>query len=266
MTTLGPITMEPIGILKCDSDYRFEAPRQSTLANNRGVIELNPGHNYEQALQQLDQFDRIWVIYFFHNNTNWKPMVTPPRGGAKVGLFATRSPHRPSQIGLSCVEVEKVAGRKVYIRNFDLLNGSPILDIKPYVAYCDSFPHASTGWLPEPLAAFEVEGSGDFSDQAQWVLQQTGFDLEAFAQVQLSEDPLNTKRKRVKVINENQAVLAYRTWRIHYEISANRLRLTSVTSGYTAGDLAESDDKYHDKSIHCLFNKLFLNTTSRSVT
>ncbi|MCK5834781.1 MAG: tRNA (N6-threonylcarbamoyladenosine(37)-N6)-methyltransferase TrmO [Lentisphaeria bacterium] len=250
--------MQPIGSLLCKTDYRFEAPRQSTLANNCGVIELNPGHNFEQALNSLNQFDRIWVIYLFHNNSNWKPMVTPPRGGKKVGVFASRSPHRPSQIGLSCVEVEKVEGRKIYIKNFDILNGSPILDIKPYISYCDSFPEASTGWLPEQLDTFEVKEAEAFTLQAQWVLDRTGFDLSAFAQVQLSEDPLNCKRKRIKICDAEKAVLAYRTWRIHFEVSGARVQLIGISSGYSVEDLEVPEDKYGDKGIHRQFKEIGL--------
>lgn len=258
MNPLPKITMTPIGYLKCEADYRFEAPRQSTLAHNRGVIELMAGHNYEQALIKLEQFDRIWVIYQFHNNTNWKPMVTPPRGGKKVGLFATRSPHRPTQMGLSCVEVEKVVGRNVYIKNFDLLNGSPILDIKPYISYCDSFPNASTGWLPEKSDRFEVIEEETFKLQAGWVFRETSFDLSAFAQVQLSEDPLNSKRKRIRIVEKQVAVLAYRTWRINFEVLAGQVILASVGSGYTEADLSDPTDKYDDKSVHRQFNHCFI--------
>jgi len=257
INSCSEITMKPIGYLKCGADYRFEAPRQSTLAHNQGVIELDPGYNFEQALIKLDEFDRIWVIYLFHNNTNWKPMVMPPRGENKVGLFATRSPHRPTQIGLSCVEVEKVVGRKVYIRNFDLLNGSPILDIKPYLSYCDSFPGASTGWLPELSERFEIVEEKAFSRQSDWVFRETGFDLSAFAQVQLSEDPLNFKRKRIKIGENQVAVLAYRTWRIHFEVLGNQVRLLKLASGYSNADLNDSKDKYADKLIHRQFNELF---------
>ncbi len=253
------ITLTPIGTLNCDSNYRFEAPRQSTLAKNRGVIELNAGSNFEQALEELEQFDRIWVVYSFHLNKNWKPKITPPRSDKKIGLFATRSPHRPNQIGLSCVEIEKVVGRKIYIKNFDLINNTPILDIKPYIPYCDSFPNATTGWLPETTTAYSIEVTEGCTSQIKWVLEHTDFDLLSFAQVQLGEDPLNKKRKRVKQTSETTATLAYRTWRIHFTIKAQTIVLTSISSGYTAQDQLDPIDKYLDKATHRAFNKTFPN-------
>ena len=142
----------PIGYLDCEQKYRYEAPRQSILAGgNLGVVCLNSGCNFEQALPDLIGFDRVWLIYQFHQNRDWKPKVVPPRSpeNRKVGLFATRSPHRPNPLGLSCVELVKIDGLDVFIRNFDLLNGTPIFDIKPYIPYCDSFENSAVGWLEQ---------------------------------------------------------------------------------------------------------------------
>jgi hypothetical protein len=184
-------------------------------------------------------------------------MVTPPRGEKKVGVFATRSPHRPSRIGLSCVEIEKVEGRKVYIKNFDLLNGSPILDIKPYLTYCDSFPDASLGWLPKKIESFKIVECETFSKQSKWVLQQTGYDLFAFARVQLSEDPFNTKRKRIKLERTGYATLSYRTWRVHFMVSDRLIKLLSISSGYSSDELASTEDRYGDKFIHREYLRIF---------
>lgn len=249
------VSFEPIGYLKADSKYRFEAPRQSTLAENFGVIHLNGGNNFEQALENLEGFDRIWVIYTFHLNKDWKPKINPPRSPKKLGVFATRSPHRPNQIGMSCVELVKVEGRKLFIKNFDLLDETPILDIKPYVPYCDSFPDSKTGWIPDETETYKLLRSENFSKQADWVKEQTGFDLMSFASVQLSEDPTNQKRKRINQLEENRYVLAYRTWRIQFTIEDRDIKLEKIFSGYSAEDLAETEDKYNDKEIHRNFNK-----------
>jgi tRNA-Thr(GGU) m(6)t(6)A37 methyltransferase TsaA len=102
---------------------------------------LERNRNFEQALKDLEGFERIWVIYLFHLNDSWKPMVTPPRNkGKKVGVFASRSPHRPNGIGLSCVTLNRIEGLNIYISNSDILDGSPVLDIKPYLPWSDSFP------------------------------------------------------------------------------------------------------------------------------
>ncbi len=244
------LSFEPIGFLKADSKYRFEAPRQSTLAENFGVIHLNGGHNFEQALEDLGGFDRIWVIYTFHLNKSWKPKINPPRSEKKLGVFATRSPHRPNQIGMSCVELEKIEGRRLFIKNFDLLDDTPVLDIKPYVPYCDSFPDSKTGWIPDESQTYILVSSETFEKQANWVKEQTGFDLMSFASVQLSEDPTNRKRKRIEKLAENQYVLAYRTWRIQFSIDNINITLERIFSGYSFDDLAEQVDKYKDKDIH----------------
>ena len=249
------ISLLPIGRLQAGSKYRFEAPRQSTLAENLGVIHLNGGHNFEQALEGLEGFDRIWLIYTFHLNKDWKPKIKPPRSSVKLGLFATRSPHRPNQIGMSCVELVKIEGRKLFIKNFDLLDETPILDIKPYVPYCDSFPDAATGWIPDETETYQLINSEIFTKQADWVKEQTGFDLTSFASVQLSEDPTNQKRKRISQINGNRYVLAYRTWRVEFSINDKNITLKKIYSGYSAHDLAVAEDKYNDKAIHRKFIK-----------
>ena len=143
------ITLNPIGFLQSDLKQRYETPRQGVLAKeSKAVIILNANENFEQAVKDLEGFERIWVIYQFHLNKNWKPLVTPPRHTrSKVGVFATRAPYRPNHIGLSCVKLDKVDGLKIHISESDILDGSPILDIKPYLPYSDSFPDVKTGWV-----------------------------------------------------------------------------------------------------------------------
>src|SRR6266404_1671756 len=100
------ITLEPIGIFKASSKHPYEARRQAAddSGNSWGEIHLNPGQDFEQAVEDLEGFERIWIIYQFHHNTDWKPKVTPPRGPRiKRGVFATRAPYRPNALGLSCV-------------------------------------------------------------------------------------------------------------------------------------------------------------------
>ena len=141
---------EPIGFVKSGGGtYPQEAPRQAAFASNEGVIELLPGRNFEQALEDLAGFERIWLVFVFDRNRNWKPKVLPPDGSSrKRGVFATRSPHRPNPVGLPAVELLRIEGRSVHIRNFDLLDGTPILDIKPYIPEADAFPASRSGSKP----------------------------------------------------------------------------------------------------------------------
>ncbi len=150
-----PITLTPIGVVHSPYTERFGTPRQPPITEQTlgdtaqaGVIELHPGHNYDQALRNLDGFDRIWVVFIFHLNRGWNPLVRPPRGPEhKQGLFSTRAPHRPNPIGLSCLLLDRIDGRNVYVRGLDMLDQTPVLDIKPYVPYADAFPEARAGWL-----------------------------------------------------------------------------------------------------------------------
>lgn len=144
------LALEPIGELRTTANKRYQAPRQPGSSNVAlpGRIILKPGHNFEQALEDLEGFSKIWLIYWFDRNPNWKPKVLPPRGPAvKRGVFATRSPHRPNPIGLSLVDLIEIKGRTIYVGNVDLLDKTPILDIKPYLPYAESYPDAKAGWL-----------------------------------------------------------------------------------------------------------------------
>jgi len=127
-----------------------------------GVLELFPHIIPAAALRDLDGFDYIWCIFYCHlnamnvdpssgANSGWNAAVRPPRGGRKVGTLATRAPHRPNPVGLSALKVLRVdaAARKVYVSGLDLLDGTPLLDIKPYIGQYDSFQNASAGWLDE---------------------------------------------------------------------------------------------------------------------
>jgi tRNA-Thr(GGU) m(6)t(6)A37 methyltransferase TsaA len=132
---------------------RIDAPHQSTVVagTETGVaaearIEFVAGFPAE-ALQDLDGFARVWLLFVFDRSQSWTPRVRPPRGGGKRGVLATRSPHRPNPIGLSAVELVAVEPGALRVRGVDLLDGTPILDIKPYVPYADAFPDSAAGWI-----------------------------------------------------------------------------------------------------------------------
>ena len=129
------LTLTPIGILHCAQQTRVEAPRQPAAADElSGVIELLPSRNFEHALEDLAGWERVWVIFWFHHNAGWRPKVLPPRSqSGRKGVFSTRSPHRPNPLGLSALRLEEVDGLRLHVRGVDLLDGTPVLDIKPYV-------------------------------------------------------------------------------------------------------------------------------------
>lgn len=248
----------PIGTLHCPQYYRYQQPRQGSYAKNSGTIILEKGHNFEQALQDLEGFSHIWVVYIFHLNQTWRPLVNPPVNpdGKKKGLFATRSPHRPNRIGMSCVKLKAVdiTNRTIEIENFDLLDKTPIVDIKPYITTADCHPEATRGWLPTELDYWNINYSDTSRYQMRWIFEQTGFDLQEFCQIQLSLDPVNGQRKRVEK-KENQWKLAFRTWRILFTLHEEErsISVEKVLSGYSNEDLLESLDTYKDKEIHRKF-------------
>jgi len=149
------IHMQPIGVVHSPFKERFSAPRQANQAHETtGTIVLNRGLNFEQALSDLDSFTHIWVVYWMHLNQGWNPTVMPPRGSdIRRGLFSTRAPHRPNSIGLSAVRLLDIKKRTLFIEGLDMLNGTPVLDIKPYLPYADSIDGATHGWL-DPTIPF----------------------------------------------------------------------------------------------------------------
>ncbi len=149
-----PFTYQPIGLVRTPYARRIDAPHQPTVVAGtetgspaEATLELDSALP-ETVLQDLAGFERIWLIFAFHLSEGWTPLVQPPRGPrAKRGVLATRSPHRPNSIGLSAVELVAIEGRTLRLRGVDLLDGTPVLDVKPYVPYADAFPNARAGWI-----------------------------------------------------------------------------------------------------------------------
>ena len=282
--------LKPIGIFHSQSVHPYEAPRQASEDQSEleGIIELSsnfpagPRDNsdnsdakedgssevhvrnlgLEQALTDLEGFDRIWLLYRFHHNQNWKPMVVPPRGPAvKRGVFATRAPYRPNAIGLSAVRLVRIEGRKLYIRGFDLLDQTPIYDIKPYLAYADSHPEAALGWL-EGLdeQANKIRFSPAAEEQMDWLEANGMSQLRGFIASQLRFDALDSERKRIsnseiKGIHE----IAYRTWRVSFffDPDLKSISILSIYSGYSDDELRleNIENPHGDKDLHVAFNR-----------
>lgn len=148
------VTYAPIGVARTPYRERHGTPQQAHVRSGepaaRATIELFPRVVPRESLEDLEGIERLWVIAHLHLNTSWNAKVMPPRGPRKKrGLFATRSPHRPNAIGLSAVRLVAVEGFTLHVEEIDLLDGTPILDLKPYVPYADAFPDARAGWIDE---------------------------------------------------------------------------------------------------------------------
>ncbi len=214
--------MEPIAYFFCPTEDRYAATRQGCLApNSRGEVRFTPHKNYEQALEDLQSFTHAWLIYRFHRNTHWKPKVMPPRGGKKRGVFATRSPHRPNNIGLSLVKIESVDGLKVEVSGHDLLDGTPVYDIKPYIPYADSQPGASAGWLDDlqEEKPFDVIWTEAAKDQLATLCGNERAKLIDAVTLRLTSNPYPYPSRRIKALGKDRFELAYKRFRLHYHVA-----------------------------------------------
>lgn len=179
--TPATFTFKPIGFIKSCYPDKFGVPRQSGLVRQTiSELAIAPEWQPEFALQGLEEYSHVWVTWVFHLNSNTKyhPKVHPPRlKGETIGVFATRSPHRPNPLGLSLATVEKIEGGRIYLGGLDLVDGTPILDIKPYLPQFESLPEARGGWATKDehqVSAIEVS----FTDEARGVLQSWSSRLE----------------------------------------------------------------------------------------
>ncbi|MDO5315172.1 MAG: tRNA (N6-threonylcarbamoyladenosine(37)-N6)-methyltransferase TrmO [bacterium] len=158
--------MKTIARIHTDFPTKFGIPRQSgIIASLQATIVFEPEYRNPDAVRGLEDFSHIWLLWQFSEavRDNWSPTVRPPRLGGNVrkGVFATRSPFRPNPIGLSSVKLEKVEidpkfGPILHVSGADLMDGTPIYDIKPYIAYTDSHPEAVSGFATTP-AEFLLE-------------------------------------------------------------------------------------------------------------
>ncbi len=162
------LTIPVIGIMKSPYKEKFGIPRQPNLVEVESYIEMQAPYNDLLAFEGIEEFSHLWLLWQFHDNKNqenskFRPQVRPPRlgGNQKIGVFATRSMYRPSPIGLSVVklkEVKKVGKTvRVYVTGSDLLDGTPIVDIKPYIHYSDAVMEAQSGYAQEePVRKYVV--------------------------------------------------------------------------------------------------------------
>lgn len=153
---MDPISMDVIAVMHSDFPTKFGIPRQSGLAEAlQSTIVFEPAYRNPEVLRGIEGFSHLWILWQFSQavRQDWSPTVRPPRlgGNTRMGVFATRSPFRPNAIGLSCVRLLSVEhtqdmGTVLHIGGADLMDGTPILDIKPYIPYCDAHPEAMGGF------------------------------------------------------------------------------------------------------------------------
>jgi tRNA-Thr(GGU) m(6)t(6)A37 methyltransferase TsaA len=253
-------SFSPIGFVRSPFVDRASAPRQPspslTASPSAGRIELLPGCGYDDALDGLEQWTLLWILFVFHKNVEqargWRPKVQPPRSATKRGVFATRSPHRPNPIGLSAVKIDRVEGLAIHVSNLDLLDGTPVLDIKPYVPYADAHPEGREGWLgaPDPIAAWTVAFASAASTQLAW-LREHGVELGPAIETALALGPRPHAYRRIRPRGDGMR-LALKEWRVDFLVEpvaegapqpsaagARRILVTAISSGYRVKQLAD---------------------------
>jgi len=235
------LTLAPIGYLRSGFGTRVEAPRQPAASQETtGVIELLPGHHYEHALEDLAGWERIWVIFWFDRNTGWRPKVLPPRSASgRKGVFATRAPHRPNPLGLSTLKVLRVAGLNVHVQGVDLLDGTPVFDIKPYVPYTDAFPESHSGWLEaaqDPVQSWGIDFEPLALAQLEFLAPLLDFDLQERIATTLRLGPQPHPYRRIKPLGDGLQ-LAVKDWRIDFVVVGRQVTVRRVRSGYRKAQL-----------------------------
>ncbi len=235
------LVLEPIGFVRNALATKVEAARQPQAADGTPAqIELLPGRHFEHALEDLASWKWIWVIFWFHHNPAWRPKVLPPRSvTGRKGVFATRSPHRPNPIGLSVVRLERVDGLTLHILDSDMLDGTPVLDLKPYVAYTDAHPDAGNGWLDDadPVRAYDVHFDALAVEQMQWIEARTGLPIEARIRATLALGPEPHPYRRIRRLKEGMQ-LAVKEWRARFSVEGREIRVIDIASGFRLSELA----------------------------
>ncbi|MBP9088495.1 MAG: tRNA (N6-threonylcarbamoyladenosine(37)-N6)-methyltransferase TrmO [Kofleriaceae bacterium] len=260
-------TMTAIGVVHSGFADKVSTPRQPFVAAAApGQIELYTGHNFEHALEDLGSFSHIWVVFVFDQNPNWRPKVLPPFGSDKRrGVFATRSPHRPNPIGMSVLQLHGIVGRTLHVSGLDILDGTPVLDIKPYVPMADIVSHANRGWLEAAMPAHEADPTHDqhgdqhdamaaaalgaaaaakrspvfavhyaarAAEQLAWWRQTSGEDLQPGIERVLAVAPAPQAFRRIRKGPNGGMVLGMPGWRIDFVVKDQTVEVLSLRSAY----------------------------------
>lgn len=197
------LSLPIIGIMRSPYVEKFGIPRQPNLVQVESFIEMLAPYNVMEAFEGIEEFSHLWLIWQFHDNKNqqqmdkFRPQVRPPRlgGNKKIGVFATRSMYRPAPVGLSVVQLKQVkkVGNivRVYVTGSDLLDGTPILDIKPYIQYSDAVLDAQSGYAQDRPVVKQVRWSEHACQSRTGLLQQAKIDQQYIAELEsvLALDP-----------------------------------------------------------------------------
>lgn len=258
------LTLQPIGFIRTAQQAKFQAGHQPDEARpGCSVLELVSGQGYELGLRDLEGFSRIWLLSWFHRNSGWRPLVLPPRGPKqRRGVFATRSPHRPNPLGLTAAElisIDAKAGQLV-LGACDLLEGTPIFDIKPYLAVYDSFPEAAGGWTAEVDAelalppVYTVALAPLALEQAEWLMLNWGVDFRPRMLTLLARDPTLHRARRIRRREDGRLEIGCGPWRAAFVVVDKRVEVVTIDAAYPVSWLQdESRESIADREAQAAF-------------
>ena len=237
------LSLSPIGYIRTAKPLKFHAahqPREDDLVE-RNVLELIDDADLALGLRDLDGFSRVWLLSWFHRNAAWRPLVLPPRGPKKRrGVFATRSPHRPNPLALSAVELIAVEKGRLLLGPCDLIDGTPVFDIKPYIAAYDSFPDARGGWTAEVDAEwattpkFAVTLSPLAAEQAEWLAANWSVDFRAHVMASLARDPRPHRTRRIRKRHDARLEIGCGAWRAYFVVEGDRVEIEQLDAAFPA--------------------------------
>ncbi len=227
---MSQYTMKKIATIYNGFSQKFGIPRQSGLTSAESVIRFEKEYQNSDALRGLEQYSYLWLIWLFSgfSREDWSPTVRPPRlgGNKRVGVFATRSPNRPNPIGISAVEIVKIElstpdGPQITVRGADILNGTPILDIKPYLSYADAHPEAVGGFAQQKLEyALHVE-------IPETIKRNIPDEYVKIITELLSQDP----RPAYQEDAERVYTMEYKELSVRFSVKGNMLQVVEVLKG-----------------------------------
>jgi len=234
------LVLNPIGFIRTGKQVKFQALHQPSEADRESnVLELLPNQGFEKALRDLEGFSRLWLVWWFHRNTTWRPMVLPPRGPSKRrGVFATRSPHRPNPLGLTPVQLIGIRGLSLTLGPCDLVDGTPVFDIKPYLPAYDSFPDESGGWWDKVESslqappAFSVQLSLPAQTQADWLRATWGIDFSTRMIELLSRDPTPHRARRIRRRKNHEFEIGCGAWRAFFDLTLTTVTVLGIEPAY----------------------------------
>jgi tRNA-Thr(GGU) m(6)t(6)A37 methyltransferase TsaA len=252
------LSLTPIGLVRSPFVALAEAPRQPYAARGvAGQIELVPGRHLEDAIADLEAWEYLWVLSWLHRARRYRPKVRPPRSdGRRRGVLATRSPHRPNPLGLSVVRLVAVRGLVLDVEDLDLVDGTPVLDVKPYLPWADVVPATGPGWLrplvpgADPEPGFAVRWSALCEEQLAFLAGEGVDDLRRSIEQRLALGPQPHAYRRIRVVGDKR-VLAYKCWRFTFRVEGRVLAVESVSSGYRARELADGGNA--ELALHARF-------------